>query len=195
VGASSDKVVRCHWASNELNTCYHDEEWGVPVHNDRLWFEFLTLEGAQAGLSWDTILQKRPRYRELFAGFEPAKVARFDSRKVQALLRDPGIVRNRLKIRAPIANARVFLQVQKELGSFDAYIWKFAGGKPIQNNWETPQQVPAKTPLSIALSKDLLKRGFRFVGPTICYALMQATGLVNDHLVTCFRHNEVRLQG
>jgi len=193
VGATSDKLVRCHWASNELNIRYHDEEWGVPVHDDRLWFEFLTLEGAQAGLSWDTILQKRTRYRELFAGFDPAKVARFAARKVQALLRDQGIVRNRLKIRSTIDNARAFLQLQEEHGSFDAYVWKFIGGAPIQNDWRTPKQVPAKTPLSVALSKDLLKRGFRFVGPTICYALMQATGLVNDHLVTCFRHNKVRL--
>ena len=193
MGATSDKLVRCHWASNELNIRYHDEEWGVPVHDDRLWFEFLTLEGAQAGLSWDTILQKRTRYRELFAGFDPAKVARFAARKVQALLRDQGIVRNRLKIRSTIDNARAFLQLQEEHGSFDAYVWKFIGGAPIQNDWRTPKQVPAKTPLSVALSKDLLKRGFRFVGPTICYALMQATGLVNDHLVTCFRHNKVRL--
>ena len=193
MGATSDKLVRCHWASNELNIRYHDEEWGVPVHDDRLWFEFLTLEGAQAGLSWDTILQKRTRYRELFAGFDPAKVARIDARKVQALLRDQGIVRNRLKIRSTIDNARAFLQLQEEHGSFDAYVWKFIGGAPIQNDWRTPKQVPAKTPLSVALSKDLLKRGFRFVGPTICYALMQATGLVNDHLVTCFRHNKVRL--
>jgi len=193
VGATSDKLVRCHWASNELNIRYHDEEWGVPVHDDRLRFEFLTLESAQAGLSWDTILQKRTRYRELFAGFDPAKVARFAARKVQALLRDQGIVRNRLKIRSTIDNARAFLQLQEEHGSFDAYVWKFIGGAPIQNDWRTPKQVPAKTPLSVALSKDLLKRGFRFVGPTICYALMQATGLVNDHLVTCFRHNKVRL--
>jgi DNA-3-methyladenine glycosylase I len=188
VSIAADKLVRCHWASNDLNTRYHDEEWGMPVHDDRLWFEFLTLEGAQAGLSWDTILQKRERYRQLFAGFDPTKVARFDAKKVQALLRDSGIVRNRLKIRATIANAQAFLQVQKEYGSFDAYIWKFIGGSPIQNRWRISKQVPAKTELSIALSKDLLKRGFRFVGPTICYALMQATGLVNDHLVTCFRH-------
>jgi DNA-3-methyladenine glycosylase I len=185
-----DGFVRCHWASNELNIRYHDEEWGVPVHDDRLWFEFLTLEGAQAGLSWDTILQKRARYRKLFGGFDAAKVARFDAKKVQALLRDPGIVRNRLKIQATIANARAFRQVQKEFGSFDAYIWKFMGGAPIQNCWSAPNQVPAKTELSVALSKELLKRSFRFVGPTICYALMQATGLVNDHLVGCFRHRE-----
>jgi DNA-3-methyladenine glycosylase I len=193
VGAPSDKQVRCHWASNELNSRYHDEEWGVPVHDDRLWFEFLILEGAQAGLSWDTILQKRARYRELFAGFDPARVARYDSKKVQALMRDPGIVRNRLKIRSTISNAQAFLQVQKEHGSFDAYIWKFIGGAAVQNSWKASKQVPAKTPLSVALSKDLLKRGFRFVGPTICYAFMQATGLVNDHIVTCFRYKKVRL--
>jgi DNA-3-methyladenine glycosylase I len=180
--------TRCPWASNERNIRYHDEEWGVPVHDDRLWFEFLTLEGAQAGLSWDTILGKRRRYRELFANFDAAKVARFDAKNVQTLLRDPGIVRNRLKIRSTIANARAFLQVQKEFGSFDAYIWKFIGGQPIRSRWTTQKQVPAKTPLSVALSKDLLKRGFRFVGPTICYAFMQATGLVDDHLVSCFRH-------
>jgi DNA-3-methyladenine glycosylase I len=191
VGAPSDKLVRCHWASNGLNTRYHDEEWGVPVHDDRLWFEFLTLEGAQAGLSWDTILQKRARYRERFAGFDPAKVARYDSKRVRALMRDAGIVRNRLKIRSTVANAEAFLRVQKEHGSFDAYIWRFIGGAPIQNSWKTPKQVPAKTALSVALSKDLLKRGFRFVGPTICYAFMQATGLVNDHLVSCFRHDKI----
>jgi DNA-3-methyladenine glycosylase I len=188
VSPTGDNVTRCHWASNESNTKYHDEEWGVPVHDEREWFEFLILEGAQAGLSWDTILQKRARYREVFAKFDPARVARFDVKKVRALLRDPGIVRNRLKIRATIGNARAFLQVQKEFGSFDAYIWKFVGGAPVCNRWISPKQVPAKTLLSIALSKDLLKRGFRFVGPTICYAFMQATGLVNDHLVTCFRY-------
>ena len=188
MSGSGANVVRCHWATNELNIQYHDEEWGVPVHDDRVWFEFLTLEGAQAGLSWDTILQKRARYRELFASFDPAKVARFDAKRVRALLRDPGIVRNRLKIRATIANARAFLQVQEEYGSFDTYIWKFIGGAPICNRWSAPKQVPAKTPLSVDMSKDLLKRGFRFVGPTICYAFMQATGLVNDHLVICFRY-------
>jgi DNA-3-methyladenine glycosylase I len=186
-------LQRCHWATNDLNIRYHDQEWGVPVHDDRQWFEFLILEWAQAGLSWDTILQKRARYRELFAGFDPAKVARYDSGKVRALMRDPGIVRNRLKIRSTIANARAFLRVQQEHGSFDAYIWKFVGGAPIQNGWKTLKQVPAKTTLSVALSKDLLKRGFRFVGPIICYAFMQATGLVNDHLVSCFRHEKVRL--
>lgn len=190
MSAANKKVTRCPWATSERNIKYHDEEWGVPVHDDHLWFEFLTLEGAQAGLSWETILQKRARYRELFASFDPAKVARFDAKKVQALLRDPGIVRNRLKIRSTIANAQAFLRVQKEHGSFDSYIWKFIGGAPIQNRWNTPKQIPAKTQLSLALSKDLLKRGFRFVGPTICYALMQATGLVNDHLVSCFRYKD-----
>jgi DNA-3-methyladenine glycosylase I len=184
--------VRCSWVSNELNTKYHDEEWGVPVHEDRRWFEFLILEGAQAGLSWDTILQKRERYREVLAGFDPARVARFDAKKRQGLLRDPGIVRNRLKISSAVANAQSFLRVQREFGSFDKYIWDFVGGAPIQNKWNGHKHVPAKTPLSNALSKDLLKRGFRFVGPTICYAFMQATGLVNDHLVTCYRFQQLR---
>jgi DNA-3-methyladenine glycosylase I len=191
VRVTKQNVERCTWASNELSTKYHDEEWGAPVHDDRVWFEFLILEGAQAGLSWDTILQKRKRYREVFSGFDPAKVARFDKKKVRALLRDPGIVRNRLKIAATIANAKAFLEIQKEHGSFDKYIWEFIGGKPVQNKWNSHKQVPAKTPLSIALSKDLLKRGFRFVGPTICYAFMQATGLVNDHLLSCYRFREL----
>jgi DNA-3-methyladenine glycosylase I len=189
--AAKQNVERCTWASNELSTKYHDEEWGKPVHDDRVWFEFLILEGAQAGLSWDTILQKRERYRKVFSGFDPAKVARFDKKKVRGLLRDPGIVRNRLKIAATIANAKAFLEIQKEYGSFDKYIWQFVGGKPVQNKWKSHKQVPAKTPLSIALSKDLLKHGFRFVGPTICYAFMQATGLVNDHLVNCHRFREL----
>ena len=185
-------MMRCAWATNELNTKYHDEEWGVPVHDDPRWFEFLILEGAQAGLSWDTILRKRERYREVLCGFDAAKVARLDGNKVRTLLRDPGIVRNRLKIQATITNARAFLRVQREFGSFDAYVWNFVGGAPIQNRWNRHKQTPAKTELSIALSKDLLKRGFRFVGPTICYALMQATGLVNDHLTNCFRYKELR---
>ena len=187
-----EQRMRCNWASNALNIPYHDEEWGVPVHDDQRWFEFLILEGAQAGLSWDTILQKRERYREVFCGFDAAKVARFDGKKVRALLRDPGIVRNRLKIAATVANAQAFLRVQKEHGSFDKYVWGFVGGAPIRNGWKTHKQVPAKSALSIALSKDLLKGGFRFVGPTICYALMQATGLVNDHLVSCYRYEELR---
>jgi DNA-3-methyladenine glycosylase I len=189
---TSEKLVRCRWASNELNTKYHDEEWGVPVHDDGRWFEFLILEGAQAGLSWDTILQKRERYREVLCRFDAAKVARFDGKKVRALLRDPGIVRNRLKIAATIANAQAFLRVQKEFGSFDKFIWEFVGGAPIQNRWKLQKEVPAKSALSIALSKELLKRGFRFVGPTICYAFMQATGLVNDHLVNCHRYKELQ---
>lgn len=188
----ADKLVRCHWVSNGLNAKYHDEEWGVPVHDDRRWFEFLILEGAQAGLSWDTILHKRERYREVLCGFDAAKVARFDGQQVRALLSDPGIVRNRLKIQAAITNAKAFLRVQEQHGRFDVYIWQFAGGAPIQNRWRLHKSVPAKTALSVALSKDLLRRGFRFVGPTICYALMQATGIVNDHLVSCFRYRELQ---
>ena len=185
------QILRCHWATNPLSTKYHDEEWGVPVHNDRRWFEFLILEGAQAGLSWETILQKREHYRRVLAGFDPAKVARFDAKRVRKLLGDPGIVRNLLKIKATVANARAFLQLQEQFGSFDSYIWKFVGGSPIRNRWKTHKSVPSQTPLSEALSKDLLRRGFHFVGPTICYAFMQATGLVNDHLVFCFRYNEL----
>jgi len=184
--------VRCTWASNELNTRYHDEEWGVPVHDDRRWFEFLILEGAQAGLSWDTILQKRERYRKVLSGFNPAKVARYEAEKTRELLRDAGIVRNRLKIAATITNAQAFLKVQKEFGSFDKFIWEFVGGAPILNNWRQQEDVPAKSALSVVLSKELLRRGFRFVGPTICYAFMQATGLVNDHLVSCHRFRELR---
>ena len=182
---------RCRWACNELAIRYHDEEWGVPVHDDRVWFEFLILEGAQAGLSWDTILKKRQRYRERFAGFDPAKVARFDARKVKQLLADPGIVRNRLKISATIQNARAFLAVQKEFGSFDAYIWRFTDGRPKVNQRRGPQDLPPRTVESDTMSKDLLRRGFKFVGSTICHALMQATGMVNDHEVDCFRHREV----
>jgi DNA-3-methyladenine glycosylase I len=192
VSSESKKLSRCAWASNELNTKYHDEEWGVPVHDDRRWFEFLILEGAQAGLSWDTILQKRERYREVFSGFDAAKVARFNGKKVRVLLRDPGIIRNRLKLAATISNARTFLRVQNEFGTFDKFIWQFVGGVPIQNKWKLQKEVPAKTTLSIALSKELLKRGFRFVGPTICYAFMQATGLVNDHLVSCHRFSQLK---
>jgi DNA-3-methyladenine glycosylase I len=188
---SPAELVRCSWASNAINVRYHDEEWGVPVQDDQRWFEFLILEGAQAGLSWDTILNKRQRYRHVFAQFDPAKVARFDAGKKRELLRDPGIIRNRSKIDAAIANARVFLRVQKEFGSFNDYVWEFVGGAAIQNAWKTHRSVPAQTSLSVALSKDLQKRGFRFVGPTICYALMQATGLVNDHLLGCFRHTQV----
>ncbi len=190
---SSAKLVRCSWAVSEINIRYHDEEWGVPVRDDWRWFEFLILEGAQAGLSWETILNKRERYREVFAQFEPTEVAKFDVRKKRELLRDPGIIRNRLKIDATIGNAQAFLRMQHEFGSFDKYVWNFVGGSPIQNARKTHRSVPAQTPLSVALSKDLQKRGFRFVGPTICYALMQATGLVNDHLVSCFRYKQVSL--
>ena len=183
--------MRCHWAQNELNIPYHDGEWGVPVHDEKKWFEFLILEGAQAGLSWDTILRKRARYREVFDGFDPAKVARYDKTKVRELLKDPGIIRNKLKINAAIANAQAFLKVQEEFGSFDGYVWRFVEGHPKQNVWKTHKRVPPKTPQSDALSKDLQKRGFRFVGSTICYALMQATGMVNDHLTSCFRYSEL----
>jgi len=186
------KVVRCHWAKNEMNTAYHDQEWGVPLHEDRALFELLILEGAQAGLSWDTILKKRPRYREVFDDFDVERIARYDKKKVRALLKDAGIVRNRLKIAATIGNARAFLNVCEEFGTFDAYVWRFVGGAPKVNAWKTPKQVPAKTAESDAMSKDLAKRGFRFVGSTICYAFMQATGMVNDHLVSCFRHPDLR---
>lgn len=189
--ARAASLARCSWATNELNIPYHDQEWGVPVHDERKWFEFLILEGAQAGLSWDTILRKRARYREVFDGFDVEKVARYDKKKVRELLRDAGIVRNRMKIEAAISNARAFLKVREEFGTFDAYVWQFVSGKPKQNAWKTHKRLPAKTAESDALSKDLQKRGFRFVGSTICYALMQATGLVNDHLVSCFRHTEL----
>jgi len=192
VKTSDASVIRCHWAKNALNIPYHDEEWGVPLHDDRKLFELLILEGAQAGLSWDTVLQKRARYREVFDRFDPQKVARYDARKVRTLLRDPGIIRNRLKIDAAIGNARAFLQLQEEFGSFDVYIWRFIGGQPKQNAWKSHKHVPAKTAESDVMSKDLKKRGFRFVGSTICYAFMQATGMVNDHVVSCFRYPQVR---
>ena len=181
---------RCGWAKGELAIRYHDEEWGVPVHDDRLWFEFLTLEGAQAGLSWDTILRKRENYRRAFAGFDPVAVSRFDESDVARLLDDPGIVRNRLKVASAVRNAGAFLEIQDEFGSFDAYIWRFVDGRPIRNAWRALKEVPASTPVSDAMSKDLKKRGFKFVGSTICYAMMQATGMVDDHLVGCFRHGE-----
>ena len=184
--------MRCHWASTPLNIPYHDEEWGVPVHDDKKWFEFLILEGAQAGLSWDTILKKRQRYREVLDGFDPAKVAHYGAPKVRQLLADPGIIRNRLKIAATISNAKAFLNVQQEFGSFDAYIWRFVNSRPRQNAWKARGKLPARTTESDAVSKDLQKRGFRFVGSTICYALMQATGMVNDHAVTCFRYKQLR---
>lgn len=184
---------RCPWANiNDREILYHDTEWGVPVHDDRLWFEFLILEGAQAGLSWDTILKKRENYRKAFARFDPTKVARFGTKARAGLMKNPGIVRNRLKIDAAISNASAFLAVQSEFGSFDRYIWRFVGGAPRQNRRRTMKQVPAATPESDAMSRDLKKRGFRFVGSTICYAFMQATGIVNDHLVTCFRYRALR---
>ena len=186
-----DTPVRCGWAKNELSIPYHDAEWGVPVHDDRLLFEFLVLEGAQAGLSWDTILRKRARYREVFDNFDPAIVARYGKRKVNALLADAGIVRNRLKIAAAIDNAQRFLAVAEEFGSFDRYIWQFVRGRPRVNAWTALQPLPAKTAESDAMSKDLQRRGFRFVGSTICYAFMQAVGMVNDHAVDCFRYAEV----
>jgi len=180
--------VRCGWASNELSVRYHDEEWGVPVHDDRTLFEFLILEGAQAGLSWNTILNKRENYRRALDGFDPARVAGYDRRKMQQLLRDPGIVRNKLKIHATVENAKAFLRVQEEFGSFDRYIWQFVGGKPRINKRKSLRQVPARTKESDAMSKDLKRRGFNFVGSTICYAFMQAVGMANDHVTDCFRY-------
>ena len=187
----SATLVRCSWARNELSIRYHDEEWGVPAHDDGLLFEFLILEGAQAGLSWDTILKKRDNYRRAFDGFNVQRVAKYRDRKIQSLLRDPGIVRNRLKIAGTVQNAKAFLAAQKEFGSFDRYIWQFTGGRPRVNSWKLYQPVPASTPESDAMSKDLKKRGFTFVGSTICYAFMQAVGMVNDHAVDCFRYKEV----
>jgi DNA-3-methyladenine glycosylase I len=178
---------RCAWASDELSIPYHDEEWGVPVHDEHRLFEFLILEGAQAGLSWSTILRKRDAYRRAFHRFDPARVARYGARDVRRLLADAGIVRNRAKIAAAIANARSFLAVQREHGSFDQYVWRFVGGRSIHNTWRSPREVPAETDVSRAMSRDLKARGFRFVGPTICYAFMQAVGLVNDHTVGCSR--------
>ena len=180
---------RCGWARGDKYIAYHDEEWGVPLHDDRGLFELLILEGAQAGLSWSTILNKRDRYREVFDGFDARKVAGYGEHKVAALLEDAGIVRNRLKVNAAVTNAKAFRAVQKEFGTFDAYIWSFVEGRPIQNAFV--DKVPARTPQSDAMSEDLKKRGFRFVGTTICYAFMQATGMVNDHLVSCFRHAEL----
>jgi DNA-3-methyladenine glycosylase I len=185
-------LTRCRWAQNELAIAYHDEEWGTPVHDDRTLFEFLILEGAQAGLSWDTILQKRDNYRKAFNNFDPKKVAKYDSEKQSSLLNNPGIIRNKLKIKSAAQNAKAFLAVQKEFGSFDKYIWKFVGGKPKINSWQAGQILPAFTPESDAMSKDLKKRGFNFVGSTICYAFMQATGMVNDHAVECFRYKKLR---
>jgi DNA-3-methyladenine glycosylase I len=184
--------VRCQWATaNALETHYHDTEWGVPSRDDRHLFEMLILEGAQAGLSWDTILKKRDNYRRAFAGFDAVKVARFDASRRRRLLQDPGIVRNRLKIEAAVINAEKVREVMAEYGSFSAYIWQFVDGAPTRNAWTSHSQVPAQTPVSRLMSKDLTRRGFKFVGPTICYAFMQAVGLVNDHVVSCFRHRQV----
>jgi len=187
-------VQRCRWATDgsPLYVAYHDREWGKPQHDELVLFEFLILEGAQAGLSWSTILNKRENYRKAFLGFDPRKVARFDKEKINRLLRDPGIVRNRLKIEAAVVNARAFLKVQEEFGSFDAYVWEFVGGKPRRNAWTSPKQVPASTAESDALSKNLKQRGFKFVGSTIMYAFMQATGMVNDHTVECFRWKQLQ---
>jgi DNA-3-methyladenine glycosylase I len=190
---SSPSPRRCPWAGTDsLYVAYHDREWGVPVHNDRRLFEMLILEGAQAGLSWSTILKKRKRYRKVFDRFDPKKVARYDAKKIASLLADSGIVRNRLKIHSAIANARALLAVKQEHGSFDAYIWQFVGGKPLVNRWKTMKDLPARTRESDAMSKDLKRRGFSFVGSTICYAFMQATGMVNDHLTSCYRFRELR---
>lgn len=182
---------RCAWARTPLSILYHDREWGVPLHDDRGLFEFLVLEGAQAGLSWETILRKRARYREVFDGFDPELVARYDGRKVAELLADPGIVRNRLKVLSAVENAKAFLRVREERGSFDAFLWGFFGGRPRVNAWAAACDVPSRTPEAEALSRDLAGRGFRFVGPTICYAFLQAVGVVNDHTVDCFRHAEL----
>ncbi len=185
-------LARCDWAKTELMTRYHDEEWGVPVHDDRTLFEFLCLEGAQAGLSWETVLKKRENYRSAFENFEPAAVSAFTQRTIERLLADAGLIRNRLKMESAVGNARALLEVQAEFGSFDAYLWRFVDGRPVVNAWQTMKQIPAHTAQSDAMSKDLRKRGFKFVGTTICYAFMQAVGMVNDHLVVCFRHGKLR---
>jgi DNA-3-methyladenine glycosylase I len=183
--------TRCSWPSDDLSIRYHDEEWGTPTHDDTILFEFLILEGAQAGLSWDTILKKRQNYRAAFDNFDPKKIAYYDRGKIRGLMNNPGIIRNRLKIASAVQNAKAFLKVQDDFGSFDAYIWQFVGGSQIVNSRRSSKQVPARTPESDAMSKDLKKRGFSFVGTTICYAFMQATGLVNDHLTTCFRYSQL----
>ena len=186
-----NEKIRCGWAKNDLAIAYHDAEWGVPQHNERKLFEFLILEGAQAGLSWDTVLRKRKNYRTAFDDFDANKIALYDEKKQAELLKNEGIIRNRLKITSAINNANAFLKIQKEFGSFDKYIWNFVGGKPIKNSWKNLSEVPAKTEISDAMSKDLKRRGFNFVGSTIMYAFMQACGLVNDHLVSCFRYAEI----
>jgi DNA-3-methyladenine glycosylase I len=188
-------MKRCGWARNDLAIEYHDSEWGVPLHNDQKLFEFIVLEGAQAGLSWDTILKKREAYRRAFAGFDVEKVARFGEKQIEKLLSDQGIIRNRLKIASAINNARAFIKVAEEFGSFDSYIWRFVDGKPLINRWKELSEIPARTPLSDLISKDLKKRGFSFVGSTIVYAHMQATGMVNDHLTSCFRFKDLCNKG
>jgi DNA-3-methyladenine glycosylase I len=185
-------MERCAWAKSEIMVDYHDREWGVPLHDDRAFFEFLVLEGMQAGLSWETILKKRENYRAAFHNFDAQAIARYKPDKIDRLLANPGIIRNRLKIESIVQNARSVIALRKEFGSFDAYLWNFVGGRPIENKWRASTDVPATTAVSSALSRDLLKRGFKFVGPTICYAFMQATGMINDHLVQCFRYKEVR---
>ena len=194
-GKLKDRKTRCDWylSGNDLYIDYHDSEWGVPVHDDQKQFEFLILEGAQAGLSWSTVLNKREGYRKAFANFDPVKVARFTDKKIAKLLENPAIIRNRLKVNSAVTNAKQFLKVQDEFGSFDEYIWQFVNGKPKQNKWKTSKQVPATSKESDALSKDLKKRGFKFVGSTIIYAHMQATGMVNDHLVSCYRYGQCKV--
>jgi DNA-3-methyladenine glycosylase I len=188
----NDAPVRCGWASREPSISYHDHEWGVPLHDDRMFFEFLVLDGAQAGLSWEIILKKRANYRVAFDNFEPAAVAAYDAARIESLLSNAGIIRNRLKINSAVLNARAFLKVQAEFVTFDAYIWGFVGGRTRQNTWQTLKDIPAKTAEAEALSKDLIRRGFKFVGPTIVYAVLQSAGLVNDHLVSCFRYEQVQ---
>ncbi len=191
MGSTLLSLTRCAWAETPLGIAYHDTEWGVPLHDDQRLFEFLILEGAQAGLSWELILQKRESYREAFDGFDPVKVAEYGAEKSAELLANPGIVRNRLKVAAAIGNAKAFLEAQREFGSFDAYIWGFVGGSPVRNARSSMSEVPSSTSESETMSRELRRRGFRFVGPTICYAFMQATGMVNDHTVDCFRYGEV----
>jgi DNA-3-methyladenine glycosylase I len=189
--STREKRIRCPWAVSELAIAYHDKEWGLPQHNDRILFEFLVLEGAQAGLSWETILRKRDHYRQVYDQFEPVSVAGYNADKIESLMSDPGIIRNRRKIESSIQNARAYLQIQSEFGSFDQYVWQFVHGKPIINSWKTLEEIPSQTQESEALSRDLRARGFSFIGPTICYAFMQAVGLVNDHLDICFRYKEL----
>lgn len=185
--------IRCEWAGEDpLYVAYHDTEWGVPIHHDRKLFEFLILEGAQAGLSWITILKKRENYRRQFDQFDPEKIARYDEKKVERLLNEPGVIRNRLKLQGAVKNAQAFLSVLDHFGSFDSYIWRFTEGKPVINHFKNPSEIPAETPLSVTMGKELKQRGFTFVGPTICYAFMQATGMVNDHLIGCFRHADIQ---